>query len=63
MRRDGFSVGREIREKRIEDVIIRASNKAGLTRYNLSDTFKDSGLIGVYNLGMQHMYEYLESRK
>lgn len=59
---DGFSSGRQMAEKRIEDVIIRASNKAGLTRENLSDAFKEKGFMGIYNLGMQHMYEYLESK-
>ena len=61
--KDGFSVGKEIREKRAEDAIIRASNKAGLTNNDLFDAFKVKGLLGVYNLGMMHMYEYLKEVK
>ena len=63
MRRDGVGVGKEVREKRIEDIIIRASNKAGLTKESLSDAFKEKGFVGIYNLGMQHMYEYLRDNK
>jgi len=61
--RDGSSVYKEIREKRVEDVIIRASNKAGITKSDLSDAFKEKGFLGVYNLGMMHMYEYLKGEK
>lgn len=43
-----------------EDSMIRASNKAGLTRNQLLDTLFEKGVLAVYNLGMQHMYEYLE---
>ena len=57
---DGFSSSRKIAEKRMEDIIIRASNKASLTGKDLSDAFIKNGLMGVYNLGMKHMYEYLK---
>ena len=43
-----------------QDTMIRASNKAGLTRNQLLDTLFEKGILAVYNLGMQHMYEYLE---
>ena len=40
--------------------MIRASNKAGLTRSMLSETFKYDGIMGCYNLGLEHMLDYLE---
>ena len=60
---DGFSSSRKIVEKRMGDVIIRASNKASITSADLSDAFKESGLMGVYKLGMKHMWEYLNDKK
>ncbi|MBR5796379.1 MAG: hypothetical protein IKY26_09565 [Erysipelotrichaceae bacterium] len=44
----------------IQDVMIRASNKAHLTKEQLIDAFWDKGLMGVYNLGLRHMFEYLK---
>lgn len=44
----------------MEDSMIRASNKAGLTRNQLFDTLFEEGLLAIYNLGMKHMYEYLK---
>lgn len=44
----------------MQESMIRASNKAGLTRNELLDTLFKEGILAVYNLGMQHMYEYLE---
>jgi len=46
----------------IEDVMIRASKKAGLTRKQLHDMFFKEGVMAVYNLGMKHMYEYLKEK-
>lgn len=52
----------------MEDVMIRAANKAGITKDELIDIFykgadvPNGGLVGVYNLGMQHMYEYLRGK-
>ena len=43
-----------------KDVMIKASNKAGLTRNQLLDTLFENGVLAVYNLGMKHMYEYLK---
>ena len=60
---DGFSSSRKMTEERMGDVIIRASNQASLTRADLSDAFKESGLMGVYNFGMKHMWEYLNDKK
>lgn len=47
-------------EDKMEDVMIRASNKAELTREELFDVFTDYGLMGVYTLGQKNMYEYLK---
>lgn len=52
----------------MRDSMIRASNKACLERNMLLDIFykgensDNGGLMGVYNLGLQHMYEYLEGK-
>lgn len=59
----------ERNEDILEDAMIRASRKAGLTKDELIDIFyrgadsENGGLMGVYNLGMKHMYEYLEGVK
>lgn len=50
----------ENKKNNMEDSMIRASRKAGLTRNQLLDTLFEEGVIAVYNLGMQHMYEYLK---
>ena len=44
----------------MEDSMIMASRKAELTRNQLLDILFEKGVLAVYNLGMQHMYEYLE---
>lgn len=43
-----------------QDVMIRASRKAELTRDQLVDTCFKDGILAVYNLGLEHMYEYLK---
>ena len=45
-----------------QDSMSRASRKAGLTRNQLLDTLFEEGVLAVYNLGMKHMYEYLEEK-
>lgn len=40
--------------------MIKASNEAGLTRTMLSETFKYDGIMGCYNLGLEHMFNYFE---
>ena len=41
------------------EVMIRASNNAGLTKDMITDTWHMKGLMGVYNLGLENMYDYL----
>ena len=43
-----------------EEIMIRAANKAEISSHQLMDAMIQSGLTGVYNLGMQHMLEYLK---
>lgn len=43
-----------------QNAMIRASRKANLTRNQLLDTLFEEGVVAVYNLGMEHMYEYLK---
>ena len=51
---------RNVEENNMKDAMIRASNKAGITKEELFDVLSDYGLMGVYNLGMVHMYDYLK---
>lgn len=46
-------------EDKMEDAMIGAAIKGGLKGADLLDLFKWQGLFGIYNLGMKHMYEYL----
>ena len=48
------------KEDKMNDAMIRAANKAEISSHQLMDTLIQSGLTGVYNLGMQHMLEYLK---
>ena len=44
----------------MEDVMMRASNNGDINTNKLVHTFRTDGLMGVYNLGLQHMYLYLK---
>ena len=46
-------------EQSTQDKIIRATRKSNVTKQTLLDTFTEKGLIGVYNLGLENMYDYL----
>ena len=46
-------------EQSTQDKIIRATRKSNLTKQTLLDTFTEKGLIGVYNLGLKNMLDYL----
>lgn len=50
----------ELKEEKKEDVIIKASNKAKITSHQVLDVLIQEGAMGVYNLGLKHMYEYLK---
>lgn len=58
----GFIGKREVdmEEDSRQEVMIRASNNSGLTKDMLADTWYLEGLMGVYNLGLEHMLSYLE---
>ena len=53
----------DIKEDNMQDAMIRASNKAGLTMWQLINANSDKGYMGIYNLGMKHMYEYLKGEE
>ena len=42
-----------------QDKMIRATRKSDVTQQDLIDTFNEKGLIGVYNLGLKNMLDYL----
>lgn len=44
------------------DEMIRASNYAEVDKQMLLNEFDRNGLMGVYNLGLIHMYDYMKSR-
>ena len=46
-------------EQSTQDKIIRATRKSNVTNEILLDTFAEKGLVGVYNLGLENMYDYL----
>ena len=48
------------KEDNIEGTMIRAANKAVVTSHQLLDVLVQQGVMGVYNLGLKHMYEYLK---
>ena len=49
----------EYYEQSTQDKIIRATRKSNVTNEILLDTFAEKGLVGVYNLGLENMYDYL----
>ena len=46
-------------EQSTQDKIIRATRKLNVTEQTLLDTFAEKGLVGVYNLGLRNMLDYL----
>lgn len=44
----------------MDDAMINAAIKCEFSERELLDLSKESGLIGVYMLGMKHMYQYLK---
>lgn len=52
----------DMKEEAIEDAMIRAANGNDLTKQQLLDIYIEEGFMGVYNLGLKHMYKYLNGR-
>lgn len=46
-----------------QDIIIQATRWANVKKQDLLNVFAENGLIGVYNLGLQNMYDYLSGGK
>lgn len=44
----------------MEESMIKAAIQGGLKSRDLLDLLTEKGLMGVYNLGMEHMYDYLK---
>lgn len=49
-----------MRTDNIQEIMIRAANESHITKETLTDTWYMKGLMGVYNLGLEHMLTYLE---
>jgi hypothetical protein len=45
-----------------EETMIRATKKATVTKDDLLDVFWKKGLVGVYNLGLKNMFDYLNGK-
>ena len=43
-----------------KEIMIRASNQSGINKEILLNTFAQDGLMGVYNLGLEDMYDYMK---
>ena len=50
-------------EQSTQDKMICAMRKANVTKQILLDTFTEKGLIGVYNLGLENMLDYIENER
>lgn len=50
-------------ESKMHDDMIRATIYAGVTKKEIIKTYDESGLIGVYNLGLKNMAEYLDKKE
>ena len=48
-------------EQSTQDKIIRATRKSNVTNEILLDTFAEKGLVGIYNLGLKNMFDYLRN--
>ena len=48
------------KEEEMRTVMICAGRAIGITGQDIFDEYVKSGLVGVYDLGMQHMYQYLK---
>ena len=44
----------------LSDCIVHAAIHSDITKQQLIDLFWERGVVSIYHLGMQHMYEYLE---
>ena len=47
------------KEELRNEAIVAAAVDAGLSRHELNSVFENEGIVGVYNLGLRHMYDYL----
>ena len=46
-----------------QDKMIHATRKSNITKQTLLDVFAEKGLVGVYNLGLKNMLDYLKMEK
>lgn len=45
------------------ETMIRAANKCDVKYSDLLNAYEENGLMAIYNLGMEHMYEYLKGKE
>lgn len=58
-----FEYEEKVEHEHMEESMVRAANEASITQEHLFDIFAQYGLFGIYNLGMEHMYNYLKGEK
>lgn len=49
-------------DEKLQDAMIRAARKAHFSRIKAKEVFQKEGILKIYNLGMEHMYEFLQSK-
>lgn len=49
--------------EKLEETMIRAARSAHFSENIVKEEFKSKGILGIYNLGMKHMYDYLQNKE
>jgi len=54
---------REFNNENLQDVMIRATRTYNIDKEKILDVFHEQGITGVFNLGLETMYRYLNNTK
>lgn len=50
------------KDEKLQDTMIRTARNAHFSENIVKEEFKNKGVLGIYNLGMKHMYDYLKNK-
>lgn len=50
-------------DEKMQDTMIRAARNAHFSRNKAKEEFQNKGILCIYNLGMKHMYDYLQNKE
>lgn len=50
-------------DENLQDAMIRAARDAHFSRSKAKEEFQNKGILEIYNLGMKHMHDYLQSKE